>query len=336
MGYFFTKRRRRRKKSLLPRLPKISKIWVIIILAIAVYCWGVKEGWWQKVEIGWDSGHQTISSKAPGKIKGEQQKQASADFGLVILNQEGRLCLEKFDGQIQRIPQDNQTYKDFSSPDQNGFLLAILNAPAESQNHLIRFNLATGKYQILQRNFPRPFAPVLSWDGSQMAWVEKEGQAFSLYLAQIDGSQKRKIAHYHRPIFSPRFSLDGCCLAYVVTEAGKSKIVLVDLVTSKQSKEYLVGGQVLSLAVKNPTEILVALTTRTSNQTATEIYLLTPHQQQPLTTSSFQKQDLVLSPNGKTLFYLQKPGLIFRLNLSNPIAEKVGPGNRLLGVKRLP
>ena len=74
------------------------------------------------------------------------------------------------------------------------------------------------------------FSPAVSPDGRWLAWIEKDGSARSVLVAPFEGGSTRLLARYDRerveyPVWAP----DSRNLGFVVTDSGRSRIMMTDV-----------------------------------------------------------------------------------------------------------
>lgn len=110
------------------------------------------------------------------------------------------------------------------TPDGEALVYAYQRALYDAQNHytgsiyrIDRLTLSSGSWTTLINNVMQPS---VSWDGKQIAYVDfpqNDFQAASLALANVDGSQQRKLLTDQRGFqgfFAPHLSPDGKKLAF--------------------------------------------------------------------------------------------------------------------------
>lgn len=77
--------------------------------------------------------------------------------------------------------------------------------------------------------YEHAFTPDISPDGRQIAYSVGDSDGADLYVADIDGGNRRLVVQAERPATAPEFSGDGSKIVYVCSVQGNGRICVVDV-----------------------------------------------------------------------------------------------------------
>ena len=142
---------------------------------------------------------------------------------------------------------------------------------------------------------------------TRIAYVTRQGQNFSLVVADSDGHNEQVVLAYNKPIMSPSWSPDGSHLAYVSFETGHAVVYVQSLYTNQRKVLANFSGSNSAPAWSpNGKQMAVVLTRDGSAQ----IYLVRPDGSglRRITFSGEIDTEPHFSPDGEHLLFTSDRG----------------------------
>ncbi|MBI3479159.1 MAG: Tol-Pal system protein TolB [Nitrosomonadales bacterium] len=166
---------------------------------------------------------------------------------------------------------------------------------------------------------------------TRIAYVNRQGQKFSLLVADSDGYNEQTVLAQNEPIMSPSWSPDGSHLAYVSFESGRACVYVQSLYTNQRMLVANFRGSNSAPAWSPDGKLLAIVLTRDGSS---QIYLIKPDGSglRRLTTSGAIDTEQNFSPDGQTLLFTSDRGgsaQIYSMPVSGGNAQRVtfGEGN---------
>jgi TolB protein len=160
---------------------------------------------------------------------------------------------------------------------------------------------------------------------TRIAYVTKNAQRFTLWVADADGENAQAALSSPEPIISPAWSPNGSQLAYVSFESRKPVIYAHDVVTGKRRLLANFRGSNSAPAWSPDGRQVVATLSRDGGS---QLYAMDANGGEPrrLTQSSSIDTEPVFAPDGKSIYFVSDRGgapQIYRMPASGGNAERV-------------
>ena len=160
---------------------------------------------------------------------------------------------------------------------------------------------------------------------TRIAYVSKQGERYSLWVADSDGENAQAALSSAEPIISPAWAPNGSQLAYVSFEARKPVIYAHDVASGKRRLlANFKGSNSAPSWSPDGRQILATLTLGGGSQ----IYAIGANGGEPqrLTQSASIDTEPVYTPDGKTIYFVSDRGgspQIYRMDVGSRRAERV-------------
>ena len=160
---------------------------------------------------------------------------------------------------------------------------------------------------------------------TRIAYVTKNAQRFTLWVADADGENAQSALASPEPIISPAWSPNGSQLAYVSFESRKPVIYAHEVATGKRRLLANFRGSNSAPAWSPDGSQLVATLSQAGGS---QIYSLSLNGGDPkrLTQTSSIDTEPAFSPDGRTIYFVSDRGgspQIYRMNSSGGSADRV-------------
>lgn len=166
---------------------------------------------------------------------------------------------------------------------------------------------------------------------TRIAYVNRQGQKFSLVVADSDGYNEQVVLASNMPIISPAWSPDGSHLAYVSFESGHAVVYAQSLYTNQRKVLANFSGSNSSPAWSPDGKQLAIVLTRDGSS---QIYLVRPDGSglRRITFSGAIDTEPHFSPDGEYLLFTSDRGgsaQIYRMQLKGGAEQRMtfGEGN---------
>jgi len=166
---------------------------------------------------------------------------------------------------------------------------------------------------------------------TRIAYVNRQGQKFSLVVADSDGHNEQIVLASNMPIISPAWSPDGSHLAYVSFETGHAVVYVQSLYTNQRKVLADFSGSNSAPAWSPDGKQLAVVLTRDGSS---QIYLVRPDGGglRRITTSGATDTEPYFSPDGGHLLFTSDRGgsaQIYRMQLQGGQEQRMtfGEGN---------
>jgi TolB protein len=166
---------------------------------------------------------------------------------------------------------------------------------------------------------------------TRIAYVNRQGQKFSLIVADSDGYNEQTVLTQNEPIMSPSWSPDGSHLAYVSFEAGHAAIYVQSLYNNQRTLLANFRGSNSAPAWSPDGKQLAIVLTRDGSS---QIYLIRPDGSgvRRITSSGVIDTEPNFSPDGQSLLFTSDRGgsaQIYRMSADGSAVQRMtfGQGN---------
>ena len=166
---------------------------------------------------------------------------------------------------------------------------------------------------------------------TRIAYVNRQGQKFSLIVADSDGYNEQTVLAQNEPIMSPTWSPDGSHLAYVSFETGHAAIYVQSLYNNQRTVLANFRGSNSAPAWSPDGKQLAIVLTRDGSS---QIYLIRPDGSgvRRITFSGVIDTEPNFSPDGKSLLFTSDRGgsaQIYRMSADGGAEQRMtfGQGN---------
>jgi TolB protein len=166
---------------------------------------------------------------------------------------------------------------------------------------------------------------------TRIAYVNRQGQKFSLIVADSDGYNEQTVLAQNEPIMSPSWSPDGSHLAYVSFEAGHAAIYVQSLYNNQRIVLANFRGSNSAPAWSPDGKQLAIVLTRDGSS---QIYLIRPDGSgvRRITSSGVIDTEPNFSPDGQSLLFTSDRGgsaQIYRMSADGGAVQRMtfGQGN---------
>ncbi|MHB1237656.1 MAG: Tol-Pal system beta propeller repeat protein TolB [Gallionella sp.] len=142
---------------------------------------------------------------------------------------------------------------------------------------------------------------------TRIAYVKRNGEKYSLIVADSDGYNEQVVLEQNEPIMSPAWSPDGSHLVYVSFETGHAVVYVQSLFTNQRMKLADFSGSNSAPSWSPDGKQLAIVLTRDGSS---EIYLLRPDGSgiRRLTFINAIATEPSFSPDGQTLLFTSNEG----------------------------
>jgi TolB protein len=162
---------------------------------------------------------------------------------------------------------------------------------------------------------------------TRIAYITKNGNVYTLWVADADGENATFALRSTEPIISPAWSPTGTQLAYVSFEARKPSVYVHDVETAKRRLVANFKGS-NSAPTWSPDGRTLALTL--SRDTGSQIFLMDAMvpgaEPRRITTSSAIDTEPTFSSDGKTIYFVSDRGgtpQIYKMGINGANVERV-------------
>jgi len=164
---------------------------------------------------------------------------------------------------------------------------------------------------------------------TRIAYVNRQGQHFSLIVADSDGYNEQIVLSSKAPIMSPAWSPDGSHLAYVSFESGHAVVYAQSLYTNQRKLLANFHGSNSAPAWSPDGKKLAIVLTRDGSS---QIYLVRPDGSglKRLTFSGTIDTEPYFSPDGENILFTSDRGgsaQIYRMALKGGVAQRLTFGD---------
>jgi TolB protein len=166
---------------------------------------------------------------------------------------------------------------------------------------------------------------------TRIAYVNRQGQKFSLIVADSDGYNEQTVLAQNEPIMSPSWSPDGSHLAYVSFETGHAAIYVQSLYNNQRTLLANFRGSNSAPAWSPDGKQLAIVLTRDGSS---QIYLIRPDGSgvRRITSSGVIDTEPNFSPDGQSLLFTSDRGgsaQIYRMSADGGAVQRMtfGQGN---------
>jgi TolB protein len=166
---------------------------------------------------------------------------------------------------------------------------------------------------------------------TRIAYVNRQGQKFSLIVADSDGYNEQTVLAQNEPIMSPSWSPDGSHLAYVSFETGHAAIYVQSLYNNQRTLLANFSGSNSAPAWSPDGKQLAIVLTRDGSS---QIYLIRPDGSgvRRITSSGVIDTEPNFSPDGQSLLFTSDRGgsaQIYRMSADGGAVQRMtfGQGN---------
>ena len=166
---------------------------------------------------------------------------------------------------------------------------------------------------------------------TRIAYVNRQGQKFSLIVADSDGYNEQTVLAQNEPIMSPAWSPDGSHLAYVSFETGHAAIYVQSLYNNQRTVLANFRGSNSAPAWSPDGKQLAIVLTRDGSS---QIYLIRPDGSavRRITFSGAIDTEPNFSPDGQSLLFTSDRGgsaQIYRMSAEGGVEQRMtfGQGN---------
>lgn len=160
---------------------------------------------------------------------------------------------------------------------------------------------------------------------TRIAYVNRQGQKFSLVVADSDGFNEQIVLSHNEPIMSPAWSPDGSHLAYVSFETGHAVVYVQSLYTNQRKALADFPGSNSAPAWSPDGKQLAVVLTRDGNS---QIYLIRPDGSglKRITFTTGIDTEPNFSPDGQYLLFTSDRGgsaQIYRLPVDGGKEQRI-------------
>jgi TolB protein len=166
---------------------------------------------------------------------------------------------------------------------------------------------------------------------TRIAYVNRQGQKFSLIVADSDGYNEQTVLAQNEPIMSPSWSPDGSHLAYVSFETGHAAIYVQSLYNNQRTVLANFRGSNSAPAWSPDGKQLAIVLTRDGSS---QIYLIRPDGSgvRRITSSGVIDTEPNFSPDGQSLLFTSDRGgsaQVYRMSADGGAVQRMtfGQGN---------